>query len=70
MLKQTFKILDMHCTTCAMRLEALEDELTGVRKVEASYRKGQMLVEYDEGLLSVEEIIAAVQKKGYQAVLG
>jgi copper chaperone CopZ len=58
----------MHCTNCAMRLESLEDELEGVRKVEASYRKGEMLVEYDESLLGAAEIIAAVKKKGYQAV--
>jgi P-type Cu+ transporter len=69
MRKQNFKILDMYCTNCAMRLEGLEDELPGVRRVEASYRKGQMLVEYDEGVLSTDEIVAAVKKKGYQAVV-
>jgi copper chaperone CopZ len=68
MREQIFKILDMHCTNCAMRLESLEDELPGVRRVEASYRKGEMLVEYDENLLNTEEIIAAVHKLGYQAV--
>jgi copper chaperone CopZ len=52
-----------------MRLEDLEDELPGVRRVEASYRKGKMLVEYDEGVLSSDEIVAAVKKKGYQAVV-
>jgi len=58
----------MHCTNCAMRLESLEDELPGVRKVEASYRKGQMMVEYEEGLLSSDEIVTAVKKMGYQAL--
>lgn len=60
----------MHCTNCAMRLESLEDDLPGVRKVEASYRKGEMLVEYDESKLRLDEIIAAVQKLGYQAIPG
>jgi copper chaperone CopZ len=70
MQKQLFKVLDMHCTNCAMRLESLEDDLPGVRKVEASYRKGEMLVEYDESKLRLDEIIAAVQKLGYQAIPG
>lgn len=65
---QVFKILDMHCTNCAMRLESLEDELEGVGRVEASYRKGEMLVEYDESLLGQEELLAAVKRKGYQAI--
>jgi P-type Cu+ transporter len=69
MQSQIFKILDMHCSNCAMLLESLEDELPGVRKVEASYRKGEMLVEYDEGRISPEEIVAAVREKGYQAAL-
>lgn len=48
-----------------MRLESLEDELPGVRKVEASYRKGEMLVEYDEKMVSAEEIITAIKNLGY-----
>ncbi len=63
--QQLFKVLDMHCTNCAMRLESLEDELPGVRKVEASYRKGEMLVEYDEKMVSAEEIITAIKNLGY-----
>lgn len=51
-----------------MRLESLEDELEGVGRVEASYRKGEMLVEYDESLLGQEELLAAVKRKGYQAI--
>jgi copper chaperone CopZ len=70
MKKQLLKVLDMHCSNCAMRLESLEDDLPGVSKVEASYRKGEMLVEYDENRLGVEEIIAAVKKLGYQAIAG
>jgi len=51
-----------------MRLEAIEDELTGVNRVTASYRKQQMEVEYDEEQVTVTQIVAAVQKRGYQAL--
>jgi copper chaperone CopZ len=69
MIKKTFKVPDMSCTNCAMKLESLEDTLEGVKEINASYHKLQMTVEYDETRLTVEQIIAAVNKKGYQAVL-
>lgn len=58
----------MHCSACVMRLEGLEDELPGIRKVSASYRKQQMEVEYDEAQISPEQIIAAAHEHGYQAI--
>ena len=69
MLKKTFHILDMYCPNCAMTLESLEDDLPGVRRISASYHKLQMVIEYDETQLNDEQIIAAVKKKGYRAVL-
>jgi len=68
MIKKTFKVPDMSCTNCAMKLESLEDSLDGVREINASYHKLQMTVEYDETRLTDEQIIAAVKKKGYQAI--
>ncbi len=65
MLKKTFRVPDMHCTACVMRLEGLEDDLPGVKRVKASYQKGQMEVEYDEKLLSEAQIAAAVKRLGY-----
>ncbi len=68
MIKKTFRIPDMSCSNCAMKLESLEDTLDGVKEINASYHKLQMTVEYDEKKLSDEQIIAAVKKKGYQAI--
>jgi len=69
MIKKTFKVPDMFCTNCAIKLESLEDTLEGVKEINASYHKLQMTIEYDETRLSDEQIVAAVKKKGYQAVL-
>jgi Cu+-exporting ATPase len=68
MIKKTFKVPDMTCTNCAMKLESLEDTLDGVREINASYHKLQMEIIYDESKLTDEQIIAAVKKKGYQAI--
>lgn len=68
MIKKTFRVEDMTCSNCAMKLESLEDTLEGVKEVNASYHRLEMVIEYDESKLSEEQIIAAVKKKGYQAV--
>lgn len=69
MIKKTFKVPDMSCTNCAMKLESLEDTLDGVKEINASYHKLEMVIIYDETKLTDEQIIAAVKKKGYQAIV-
>ena len=69
MIKKTFKVSDMTCSNCAMKLEALEDTLEGVKEINASYHKLEMIIEFDESKLSDEQIVAAVKKKGYTAVV-
>ena len=68
MIKKTFQIPDMTCPNCAMKLESLEDTLDGVKEIHASYHKLEMVVEYDEGKLTEEQVVAAVKKKGYTAI--
>jgi copper chaperone CopZ len=68
MIKKTFHVPDMHCANCSMRIESIEDELPGVKQVSASYHKLQMIVEFDETKVSDAQIIAAVKKKGYEAI--
>lgn len=68
MIKKTFSVPDMHCSNCSMRLESIEDELTGIKEINASYHKQQMVVEFDETKVTEDQIVAAVKRKGYQAV--
>jgi len=68
MIKKTFSIPDMTCSNCAMKLESLEDVLEGVKQIDASYHKLQMVIEFDETQLTEDQIIAAVKKKGYIAI--
>lgn len=67
MKKITLKITDMHCVNCAMTLQSLEDDLQGVKQVDASYRSGKMDIEFDESLLTIQQIISAIQDLGYTA---
>jgi copper chaperone CopZ len=67
--KKIFRVSDMHCSNCAMKIEGLEDDLPGIRSISASYQKGLMVVEFDETQISDALIVAAVQKQGYTATL-
>ena len=67
MVKKTFRVEGMHCSNCPMVVESIEDDLPGIKRVSASYQKGQMVVEFDETLVSEAEILSAVEKKGYHA---
>lgn len=49
-----------------MNLERIEDTLPGVLLAEASYHKGQMVVEFDETRVSEEQIHEAVRRMGYE----
>ena len=66
--KITLTISGMECPNCAMILEGIEDKLQGVVMAEASYRKEQMVVAYDEAQLSEEQIKMEVQRMGYQVL--
>jgi len=61
----TFHVPDMECPNCAMHLEGLEDELPGIKRVSASYKKQVMEVEFDEAKLTVQQIISAANAIGY-----
>jgi copper chaperone CopZ len=67
MIKKTFRVSDMHCPNCAMTLEGIEDDLPGIKQINASYQKMQMTVEYDESKVSEVQILLAVKSKGYTA---
>ena len=68
MIKKIFRVTDMHCTNCAMKIEEMEDDLPGVRQVSASYQKMQVTVEYDESRVSEAQILDAIKGKGYTAL--
>ena len=58
-------IPDMHCSSCAMKLEGIEDSLPGIARVRASYHRQSLEIEYDEDKVGKEEILAAVARLGY-----
>ena len=62
----TLSIQGMECPNCAIKLETIEDRLAGVILAEASYRKGQLVVEYNEAVVNESQIRTAIENLGYQ----
>lgn len=64
MVKKSFKVNGMHCTSCASLIEAdLED---AGAKASCSYARQTLVVEYDESKLSEEKISEMVKNSGYE----
>jgi copper chaperone CopZ len=69
MTRKVFHVLDMHCSNCPMIIESIEDVLPGILNISASYHKQQVVVDYDDTCLSEDQIISAIEKKGYTVEL-
>lgn len=63
MMKKTFKVEGMHCTSCAMVIEGeLED--AGV-EARCNYARETLEVEFEQAKVSEEKIRDVVAKAGY-----
>lgn len=68
MIKKVFKISGMHCISCAMNIDGELEDKEGVKSANTSYAKQECEVNFDEGKVTVEEIIKIVKKIGYQVI--
>lgn len=67
MIKKTFKLSGLHCTSCSMVVEGeLEDQL-GV-KAACNYAKQMVEVEYDPAKITDKKITEMIEKQGYKVV--
>lgn len=67
--KLEIKIDNMHCTSCAMNIDAELEELNGVEESSTSYRKSMSVVKYRQDVVSPEQIVDAISKLGYRAII-
>lgn len=62
----TYKIDGMHCTSCSMNIDGELEDTKGVISATTSYAKATTRIEFDENLVSKEELIKVVEKLDYQ----
>ncbi len=65
MLQTKTYTVNMHCPSCEMLLEGLE-ELPGVEKIHADYRAQKLTVTFDDSVVSEEYFVEAVRKEDYE----
>lgn len=64
MTKKSYKVLGMHCPSCALVIESdLED--AGIN-ASCNYARATLDVEYNERIINEERVRSVVEKAGYQ----
>ena len=66
-MKEKFDVTGMTCSACSARVEKCVSGLTGIKSVSVNLLTNSMQAEYDEQVLSEQQIIDAVVKAGYGA---
>ncbi|MBI3109811.1 heavy-metal-associated domain-containing protein [Candidatus Daviesbacteria bacterium] len=66
-MKKKFKILDMHCSSCALTIDMDLEDLDGVKKSQTSYARQELEVEFDPAKVTDEQILETIKQSGYTA---
>ena len=66
-MKEKFSVSGMSCAACSAGIERTVKKLKGVSYAEVSLMGESMVVEYDDGVLTSQEIMQAVIELGYGA---
>ena len=65
--KKTFNIEGMTCASCAQTIEKATQKLRGVNLSSVNLATEKLVVEYDPGMVNLNDIIKAVMDSGYEA---
>jgi copper chaperone CopZ len=68
MIKKKFKIVGMHCTSCAMNIDGELEDTEGVKEASTNFAKAETEVTFDDKKLKEKNIVEAIKKVGYTAV--
>lgn len=68
-MKKTFPVLGIHCAACKSLLEGTVSEIKGVNNVLVNFATEKMTVDYDNNLVSIDDLKKSVTKVGsYQLI--
>ncbi|NCC66632.1 MAG: copper-translocating P-type ATPase [Clostridia bacterium] len=67
-MKQEVYLIDgMHCAACSSAVERVTRKLPGVVRSDVNLTTNKMSIEYDEGMVTPEQIVGKVEKAGFHA---
>lgn len=67
--KLKLKILDMHCSGCAMSIDGDLEDTEGVIESRTNYAKQVCEVMFEQNKISEDKIIEIVKQTGYTAIV-
>jgi copper chaperone len=65
----TLNVRGMSCGHCEAAVEGELNKLSGVAYSNADFERGTVEVRYDEGRVTTENLVAAVEEAGYPATV-
>ncbi len=68
-MEKNYQIKGMSCAACAAKVEKSVNSIDGVRKASVNLMKNTCLVDFDDSLVTDENIEAAVFNAGYEALV-
>lgn len=68
MAKKKFKIIDMHCSSCAILIDDDLEDTDGVVSAKTHFAKSESEVEFDPSKISQERILEIIKQSGYTAI--
>lgn len=69
MTKQIFKIIGMHCASCALTIDLDLEDIPGIKFSKTNYAKAETEVEFDQTLVTTDRILTVIAKTGYTAIV-
>ncbi|MDO8573360.1 MAG: heavy-metal-associated domain-containing protein [Candidatus Daviesbacteria bacterium] len=66
-MKKKFKIIGMHCASCAMTIDMDLEDLEGIKSSKTSYAKMETEVEFDPEKIKDNLVMETIKKSGYTA---
>ncbi len=66
--KAFFKIVGMYCTTCKPIVEKQLKNEPAVKKIDIDYMTDSVVVQFDQSLISKQEVKDRLEKSGYKFV--
>ncbi len=64
---QKFEVLGMTCSGCSSTVDRVVNKLSGINSVEVVLQENCMTVDFDDWVLSNDDIVKAVYNAGFDA---
>ncbi len=69
MKKAELSIKGMHCNSCTVLIKDALQETEGVKEAVVDLKKSKATINFDEIKITVDKLIEAIKKEGYEASL-